>query len=195
MCLWGNCREMHPVEDQLIKVAEHNSQHVNAETEQHPYRCRWIKCGSELPDKFALISHVRESHFMLTSMTLPKIFYCHECSVWKMCKLDWEIHCQWHIKNATSFCGFLWRQGCLIVAALCPFCIGKQNDLPSEQFRQFRHPEKLISHLKTHANLLDSLGPHRCPHPCCDTQLSSSDELIAHLISVHGLPCLKGLKR
>lgn len=112
--------------------------------------------------------------------------YCFECAEWYLNSEDWNNHCIKHLGELDAFCGRIIRSGLLILAPLCPFCLGDDRLEPSRRWRFFKSHTSHRGHINNHIESLPD-GPITCPHPVCDGHYATELEFRHHLHLSHGI--------
>lgn len=189
LCRWNDCH--YRFEGNAEKCSRHVTNHlVGIESSQ----CLWVRCRESYDSHEALSCHVTEKHGAPDAWTkLTDIRYCFEHNLWCCSTVQWEKHLERsHLPQLSDFCGLIRKNGAILVAGNCLFCIGNTEECLTSRFWQFFDAHSLRRHVENH--LKNALYPFKCPHPSCSTDLHTADLFWKHAVSVHGIPPLHGTK-
>ncbi|THX79856.1 hypothetical protein D6D05_04782 [Aureobasidium pullulans] len=152
--------------------------------------CWWNECKFSANSKTALATHLLDRHSLFSAVTLPTdVNFCYECGEWVESKTSWDSHCEAHMSKLSSlgpFCGQIVRNGVVIVAAKCVFCLGKIGTGFSRRFHQFADCYALHAHIDSHLSKVKD-WPLVCPHPYCDYLSMHVEGFWLHLVQSHGI--------
>lgn len=84
------------------------------------------------------------------------------------------------------FCGDITARGVVVVACICPFCLGDSDLPPQLRYQQFSNTFDLREHMSRHlANVTN--WPLKCPHPRCTEYLESPAVYWQHATLGHNI--------
>jgi len=132
---------------------------------------------------------MKMAHDIVDSVRSMSPILC--CSQTHLCEFSWEDHCSGHLKSLQDF----------ICApsdsrpGRCPFCLGNERLPSSKRYTPFNSLLLLQGHIqREHLVPLDARIQH-CPHPLCQKEPYSNDELQKHFQEIHGIPSPQSSKR
>jgi hypothetical protein len=184
-CLWNDCS--HRFRANACKAnTTHVTDHLRA---TQSMQCLWDSCYEVLENFDALAYHISQSHGLPNQLTTHTTMqYCYEHNVWCASERMWNAHLQErHLKPLNDFCGLIRRNGIVLVAGYCLFCLSKESEPLHTRLAQFSDIFILHEHMKKHKVELDAF-PAVCPHPLCEDSLQSKDAFWEHATFVHGIP-------
>lgn len=183
-CLWEGCY-FDFVGKPLAIIAKHMSSHANR---TRANRCRWHNCYLPTSNPRELSAHLLDSHDVPSEYTLTdKAYFCYQCAEWSKSTQAWDQHCEGHLQDLKNcFCGRIARAGAVILASLCPFCIGGPG-APSQRYHQFSEAGwKMERHFEKHPGSIGHLT-YTCPHLLCNDEINGADETFHNQSEKHGM--------
>jgi len=105
------------------------------------------------------------------------------CSETHLCEFSWEHHCLGHLTTLQDF----------ICApsdskpGRCPFCLGNESFPSSRRYAPFNSLLALWAHIRADHPAPSDARLRNCPHPLCQQDLCSNDQLEEHFQVIHGM--------
>ena len=186
-CEWGLCnRYFPPVSDGPIQQSE-KAVHFRTHIRHSDLVCRWSqgRCGLRFCSMWKLREHMKTAHNVVDSVKSMSPKLC--CSKAHLCEFSWEDHCSGHLETLEDF----------ICApsdsrpGWCPFCLGNEGLQFSRRCAPFKSLLRLQSHIKKQHPSPSDAHFRTCPHPFCQQDLYSNDQLQEHFQDVHGVALQK----
>lgn len=185
MCLWNDCSYRFSA-----KACKANAVHVSGHlTTTKSMQCLWNGCHEVLGSFDALAYHISHLHGVPNQLTMQTTMqYCYEHNVWYASERMWVAHLQKrHLEPLNDFCGLIRRNGVVLVAAHCLFCLSQESEPLRTRLAQFDDIFTLHEHMKKHKIELDAFSAV-CPYPLCEDILQSAPAFWEHATSIHGVP-------
>lgn len=166
-------------------MREHFFKHFRGET-----HCLWDNCGADCVTEHGLLRHLSKTHslYYQASPFDPKFCYIHPECGWFRDEFEWEDHCEIHVSSPiSSGLNLRTAYGTIINGSQCPFCLAKENALPSDRFTQIPETFTFNRHLLGHTSKLKQTATP-CPVPGCDLATVMNVEVLEiHLSDKHGI--------
>lgn len=119
---------------------------------------------------------------------------CFICRQWFTDKMEFELHCQYHLDNPETVpiqYGFLQLCGMLASPGYSPRLLGDDTLSAVDRIKPFLNPQSLSREMDRHYKSLGVDKPVRCKTPHCNLEFDSILELQHHYQDFHCIPVRK----
>ena len=188
-CKWGNCaaylhfsRDAHsqrPSNSPKLWTVQQCVVHLWRHARQTT-QCQWSVCKQSLSSQQHLFDHLHDKHNVPTELAPYQGEICGLCPTPSFTQAEWNDHCQLHQAAIPEQIGPWVRisQGFqTVIPGLCPFCLIAEEKSGIKYWWLLKSYQiHICDHLRR-----TSAENNACPHPFCDANPGSLENLIGHL--------------